>query len=337
MKLAAFILTAAIFSRIAGAATITVTITGTTGEIRVGEGPIFEHRSYTLIPPGDPFSLTYTFDEEKGKQTISELSNGLISQSEIENTRISSPGTSATLQIGRAVWEFGSSIRSQVVMKTSATSKGEQFVYVAQAGGNRVSAQIIPGKGGYWPKNGDWRASFTSGPLDGSTASFAADNDRVSASGSLTPLTIAVAGVDIDGQWLRYAMNPGGEGKWQLAHASPRGGYIVEQVTRTILGARADGSPITPSSVEYWQAWQVPAGAESPVNATDDFPNTAFAGGTGEESVSAVARFYEGLMLPPGFAGNNPYAGGRLSSMTDPKLSTSSATLPVVTSSTQKF
>jgi hypothetical protein len=338
VKLAAFILTAAIFSTAAGAATITVTITGTTGEIRVGEGPIFEHRSYTLIPPGDPFSLTYTFDEEKGKQTISELSDGLISQSEIENTRLSSPGTSATLQIGRAVWEFGSSIRSQVVMKTSATSKSEQFVYVAQAGGNRVSAQIVPGKGGYWPKNGDWRASFTSGPLDGSTASFAADNDRVSASGSLTPLTIAVTGVDIDGQWLRYATKPGGEGKWQLAHASPRGGYIVEQVTRTILGTRADGSPITPSSVEYWQAWQVPAGADAPANATDDFPNTVFAGGTGDETVSAVARFYEGLILPPAFGeGNSPYAGERLSSTTDPNLSTSSATLPVVTSSTQKF
>lgn len=338
MKLAAFILAAAIFYPTAGAATITVTITGTTGEIRVGEGPIFEHRSYTLIPPGDPFSLTYTFDEEKGKQTISELSNGLISQSEIENTKLSSPGTSATLQIGRAVWEFGSSIRSQVVMKTSATSKSEQFVYVAQAGGNRVSAQIVPGKGGYWPKNGDWRASFTSGPLDGSTASFAADNDRVSASGSLTPLTIAVAGVDIDGQWLRYATNPAGEGKWQLAHASPRGGYIVQRVTRTILGTNADGSPITPSSVEYWQAWQVPVGADAPANASDSLSNAALAGSTGDESVSAVARFYEGLILPPAFvAGNSPYAGERLSSTTDPNLSTSSATLPVVTSSTQKF
>jgi hypothetical protein len=51
-----------------------------------------------------------------------------------------------------------------------------------------------------------------------------------------------------------------------------------------------------------------------------------------------VARFYEGLILPPAFgAGNSSYAGERLSSMTDPKLSTSSATLPVVTSSTQKF
>ena len=338
MKLASLILIAAMFSAAAGAATITVTITGTTGEIRVGEGPIFEHRSYTLIPPGEPFSLTYTFDDEKGKQTISELSNGLISQSEIENTGLSSPGTSATLQIGRSVWEFGSSIKSQVVMNTSANSKSEQFVYVAQAGGNRVSARIVPGKGGYWPKNGDWRASFTSGPLDGSTASFAADNDRVSASGSLTPITIGVAGVDIDGQWLRYAINPGSEGKWQLAHASHRGGYIVERVTRTILGTRADGSPITPSSVTYWQAWQVPAGTDAPANASDSLSNAALAGSTGEESVTAIARFYEGLILPPAFgAGNSPYAGERLSSTTDPNLSTSRATLPVVTSSTQKF
>lgn len=338
MNLAAFILTAALLSTTAEAATITVTITGTTGEIRVGEGPIFGHRSYTLIPPGDPFSLTYTFDEEKGKQTVSELSNGLISQSEIENTGLSSPGTSATLQIGSAVWEFGSSARSQIVMKTSATNKSEQFVYVAQAGGNRVSAQIVPGKGGYWPKNGDWRATYTSSPLDGSTASFAADNDRVSASGSLTPLTIEVAGVDIDGQWLRLATNARGENKWQLAHASPRGGYIVEQVTRTILGTKPDGSPITPSTVEYWQAWQVPAGADAPADATDRFPNTALAGSTGDENVTAVARFYENLVLPPAFTtGKSPYAGERLSSVADPKLSTNNATLPVVTSSTQKF
>jgi hypothetical protein len=46
----------AILSATARAATITVTITGTTGEIRVGEGPIFGNRSYTLIPPGDPLN-----------------------------------------------------------------------------------------------------------------------------------------------------------------------------------------------------------------------------------------------------------------------------------------
>ena len=129
MKLSALFVMAALLPAMAGAATITVTITGTTGEIRVGEGPIFGHRSYTLIPPGDPFALTYTFDEEKGKQSIPEVSDGLITQSGIEGTAPSSPGTSATLQVGSAVWEFGSSARSQIILKTSASSKSEQFVY----------------------------------------------------------------------------------------------------------------------------------------------------------------------------------------------------------------
>ena len=336
MKLAAFFILA--LSTTAGAATITVTITGTTGEIHVGEGPIFGHSSYQLIPAGDPFVLTYTFDEDKGKQSTSEVSEGLITQSEIEGTAVSSPGISATLQIGSALWEFGSSTHSQVVLKTSTTAKSEEFVFATQAGSNRISAQIVPGKGGYWPKNGDWRASFTSGPLDGSTASFSADNDRVSARGSLIPATITVTGVDIDGQWLRYTTTAGGERKWQLAHASPRGGYIVEQVTRTIVGTRADGSPITPSSIKYWQAWQVPAGSDAPGDPLDSFANTALAGSTGDESISAVARFYEGLTLPPAFGvGNSPYAGGRLSSTTDPHLTTSSATLPVALSTTVQF
>jgi hypothetical protein len=51
-----------------------------------------------------------------------------------------------------------------------------------------------------------------------------------------------------------------------------------------------------------------------------------------------VARFYEGLILPHTFAlENSPYAGGRLSSTTDPNLSTDSATLPVVTGIALQF
>ncbi len=342
MKLAAVFLLAAALPAAAHAATITVTITGTTGEIKVGEGPIFGHSSYQKIPPGDPFVLTYTFDDERGKQAISEISGDTITQSETQNTALSSPGTNAVLQIGSAVWEFGASTRSQVTLRTSASSKSEQFVYTTQAGSNRVSSQIVPAKGGYWPKNGDWRSSFISTSLEGGTASFSADNDRVAASGSLVPSTITVTGVDLDGQWLRDATTTGGPGlanwerKWQLAHASPRGGYIVEEVTRTILGTKPDGSAITPSSIKYWQAWQVPAGSKASENALDSFPPPA--GSTGEDSISTVARFYEGLVLPPAFAvGNSPYAGERPSSITDPKLSTNNATLPVTANATLHF
>jgi hypothetical protein len=341
MKAAAILLLAALPAT-ARPATIVVTITGTTGEIKIGEGPIFGHSSYQKIPPGDPFVLTYTFDDERGKQSISGISGDTITQSQIENIALSSPGTNAVLQIGSAVWEFGASTRSQVTLKTSTTDKSEQFVFTTQAGSNRVSSQIVPAKGGYWPKNADWRSSFTSTSLEGSTASFSADNDRVSASGSLTPSVITVTGIDLDGQWLRDATTAGGPGlpnwtrKWQLAHASPKGGYIVEEVSRTILGTKPDGSPITPSSVKYWQAWLVPAGSNVPGDALDSFAPPP--GSTGEDTISAVARFYEGLTLPPAFAvGKSPYAGERLSSTTDPKLYTSSATLPVAASATLHF
>jgi hypothetical protein len=342
MKSAVVFLLSAALPATAMPATIAVTITGTTGEIKVGEGPIFGHSSYQKIPPGDPFVLTYTIDDQRGTQAISKVDGDTITQSEIEGTAPSSPGTNAVLQIGSAIWEFGASTRSQVTLKTSTANKSEQFVFATQAGSNRVSSQIVPGKGGYWPKTGDWRSSFTSTAIEGSTASFSADNDRVSASGSLVPATITVTGVDLDGQWLRDATSSGGpassnwERKWQLAHASPKGGYIVEEVSRTILGTKPDGSAITPSSVKYWQAWQVPAGSNAPTNALDSFAPPP--GSTGEDTVSAVARFYEGLTLPPAFAaGNSPYAGERLSSTTDPKLSTSSATLPVVARATLHF
>ena len=344
MNAAAVFLLAAALPMTARPATIVVTITGTTGEIKVGEGPIFGHSSYQKIPPGDPFVLTYTFDDEKGKQAISGISGDTITQSGIENVNLSSPGTNAVLQIGSAVWEFGASTHSQVTLKTSAGNRSEQLVFATQAGSNRVSSRIVPAKGGYWPKNGDWRSSFTSTSLEGSTASFSADNDRVSASGSLLPSAITVTGVDLDGQWLRGATTAGAPGlanwerRWQLAHASPRGGYIVEEVTRTILGSNADGSPITPSSIAYWQAWQVPAGSNVPGDALDSFANPGPPGSTGEDTVSAVARFYEGLRLPAAFAvGKSPYAGEGLSSTSDPKLSTSDATLPVCVSATLHF
>jgi hypothetical protein len=337
VKLSALLILVAILSPAALAATVTVTITGTTGEIRVGEGPIFGHKSYTVIPPGELFQLTYTFDEGKGKQTVSEVRDGTIAQSQIEYTTLSSSEASATLQIGSGFWEFGAAAHAEVVLKTSAGGQSEQFTYTASPS-NRVSAHIVPGKSCYWPKSGDWRASFISSPLDGSTASFSADNDRVSAKGSLVPQTIVVTGVDIDGQWLRSTTSPGGDTKWQLAHASPRGGYIVEQVTRTIRGAKADGSALSPSLVRYWQAWPVSAGSDAPADPVDNFLNWVMPGSTGEDNISAIARFYEGLQLPAGFARDStPYAGGRLASTVDPNLSTTDATLPVLTNLTALF
>ena len=339
MRLGAVFILAAALPMTAMASTITITITGITGEIEIGEGPVFGHSSYQHVAAGQPFALTYTFDDEKGKQTIADVAGDLITQSQIEGSDISSPGLNAVLRIGSSMWEFGASTRSQVTLKTAGNIKSEEFVYATRSGANRVACQIVPSKGGYWPKNGDWRASFISTSIEGSTASFSADNDRVSAKGKLVPTTILVAGVDLDGQWLRStAADASGERKWELAHASPAGGYIIEQVSRIILGKKPDGSAITPASVKYWQAWQIPAGAKVPGNSADNFPNPGPAGSTGEDNVTAVARFYEGLALPSSFAeGNSPYAHGRLSTATDPNLSTINATLPVATNASFHF
>ena len=143
-------------------------------------------------------------------------------------------------------------------------------MFTTQAGSNRVSAQIVPAKGGYWPKKATG-ARVSPPRRSRQHGLFSADNDRVSASGSLIPSAITVTGVDLDGQWLNDVMTaaegpgvPKLERKWQLAHASPKGGYIVEEVTRTILGTKPDGSPIAPSSIKYWQAWQVSSGSNVP-------------------------------------------------------------------------
>ena len=286
-------------------------------------------------PTCTSFTLTYIFDDAKGNSSISQTSGNLIVQSGVENTASSSPGTNATLQIGSAVWEFGASIASHIKLNTSPNARADQFVFLTPARNNRVSADIRPAPGGYWPRNGDWRAGFTASSLNDSTGSFSADNDRVSAQGDLAPSAITVIGADLDGQWLGYTTTAGGPGlanwerQWHLAEVSPKGGYVVQQVTRTILGTRPDGAAMMPSSIKYWEAWRVPAGSRVKVPATDNFVNGIPPGSSGSDSVSATARFYEGLTLPSSFAADNsPYAASRLSSASDPILSTRTLLCP---------
>ena len=116
----------------AKASVITVTITGTTSRVQVGEGPIFGYSSYQKISDGTAFRLVYTFDDTKGKGGVSEVDGGIITQSGIENTDSSSPGVNAILQIGRAIWEFGPSTDSQVKLNTSSNTKSEQILFSIQ-------------------------------------------------------------------------------------------------------------------------------------------------------------------------------------------------------------
>lgn len=345
MKFIALFVMATAFSMTATASTITVEITGATKGVRVDEGPIFGYSSYKSIPDGTEFTLLYTFDDTKGTESLSALDKGIITRSEIDATASSSPGTNAVLHIGNALWEFGESTKSQVKLDTSTDIRGEEFVFLTPARGNHVSFHIVPGKGSYWPKNGDWRASFSTSLLTGSTGSFSADNDRVSAKGNLIPSTITVTGVNLVGQSLSYKTISGAadstawERQWQLAMVSLKGGYVVQQVTKTISGTKADGSPLPSSSVQYWEAWRVPAGSQIPIDAVDKFTTNAPTGATGIDHIDATARFYEGLTLPPSFAvGNYPDAGSTtLSSTKDPRLATEDATLPTVVSAALHF
>lgn len=336
------VVAAAVFVTTARASTIAVTITGITREVHVEEGPIFGYSSYAKIPDGTSFTLIYIFDEARGPEETAQVSRGVITQSEAKAASSSSPGVNATLQIGSQAWEFGPSTRSQITLNTSSDTKSELFTFFTAEKGNRVSAEIRPAQGGYWPDEGDWRQSFTANWLSGSSGSFSANNGEVSASGNLIPLTITTAGLNLDGQWLGSTTIAGGPGspkwerQWHLAHVSRKGGYIVQRVTRNIIGTKPDGSPITPSSIEYWEAWRVAAGMQIVPGEMDRF--TEAPGSTGDDTVTATARFYEGLILPPCFAvGNSPYAGSSLSSIQDPHLATDEATLPVTAGTTLHF
>jgi hypothetical protein len=335
-RLASFVLVFVCFPS-SIASTIRVAITGTTSAVYVQEGPIFGYSSYEHIPDGTPFTLIYTFEDNKGKEKILALGDGVITESEIEDTILVAPGTNAILQIGDATWEFGTSTRSSARLNTSPSKRRYELTFATPARDNRISTVIQPTKDGFWPTNADWRASFMATSLMDSTGEFSADNGRVSARGHLLLSTFTISGVDLGEQWLSYITIAGSpksaswNRQWHLAHPSPKGGYIVQEVTRTFTGVQAAKSAITSTKVKYWEAWRVPPQSADAADAVDSFEASAHGTGGGINTVSATARFYEGLHLPAGFAvGQSPYAGSRLSSTSAPHLRTNRATLPVI-------
>jgi hypothetical protein len=318
----------------ATASTIRIAITGATTGVYVEEGPIFGHSSYEHIPDGTPFTLIYTFDDHKGKETFLAVRNEFITESKIEDTESTAPGTNAILQIAEATWEFGPSTHSSVKLNTSPDNRRYELTFATSAKGNQISAVIQPKILGFWPTNADWRASFIATSLMESTVEFSANNGRVSAKGKLRPLTLTVSGVDVAGQWLTSAKIAGSQNlttwkrQWHLAHPSPKGGYIVQEVSKTTTGAPDPGSAVASTTVRYWEAWRVPPHSTAPTGAISAFEVSASSGSF--DTIFATARFYEDLMLPVGFVlGQVPYAGATLSSSTDPHLETNHATLPV--------
>jgi hypothetical protein len=303
----------------------------------VEEGPIFGYSSYQHIPDGTPFTLVYTFDDHKGRERILASDNGLITESEIANTTLDSPGTNAVLQIGEATWEFGMSTRSSAKLNTSRIEKRYELNYATPARDNHIVVVIQPMKDAFWPANADWRASFMATSLLGNAGEFSADNGRVAARGHLLPSTLTISGIDLAGQWLSYTKVAGDPEsshwrlKWHLAQPSREGGYIVEETTRTFIGIPSAGSATISTKERYWRALKVPAQSSEATDAMKFYEKGVPGTGGGTETINATARFYEGLVLPQEFSvGRSSNAGSVPSSTIDPNLGTNHATLPVI-------
>jgi hypothetical protein len=273
----------------------------------VEEGPIFGYSSYQHIPNGTPFKLICIFDDQRGKENILAVDKEFITESEIENTAIASPGTNAVLQIGDATWEFGSSMRSNAKLNTSLNKRRYELAFATPSRGNHISVVLQPSKDSFWPANADWRASFVATSLMDSRGEFGADNNRVSARGHLLPMVLTVSGIDLGEQWLSYTTIEGGpkgtnwSRQWHLARTSHKGGYIVEEVTRTFTGVPAAGSAIVATEQKYWTAWKVPPESVDVTGAVDFFSTNAHDTGRGVDTIHATARFMRGLACQSNF------------------------------------
>src|SRR6185437_9817070 len=117
--------------------------------------------------------------------------------------------------------------------------------------------------------------------------------------------------------------------QWQLSEPSPTGGLIVQQINMML----PDGTATT-----YWEAWPVaPCSTVTEMTAATLSENNSpmaslpiddtFEGG---KSITASARFYEGLNLPNSFVqGSVVYASGLRTTSSDPHLPINNATAPV--------
>ncbi len=181
-----------------------------------------------------------------------------------------------------------------------------------------------------------YRARYYSPPMGG----FISEDPARSAGGQ--PSYYAYAGgdsidyVDLLGlaQSLSYQNVSGGptdpmwQIQWQLSDPSPNGGWIVQQIDMTL----SDGTSQT-----YWEAWQVaPNSTVTTLTAANPSANSPMANlpiddtFEGAKSITASARFYEGLNLPSSFVqGSVPYATGPRTTRKNPCLSIGSATPPV--------
>jgi hypothetical protein len=321
----------------ARATAVRITISGTLGGIDIIEGPVFGYHSRQLIPNGAPFLLVYTFNDDKGEVTVQRDKYGNLTQSGQRTEHSESPGVSAILRIGDALWDFGDSIRSEVNLIATQGAKGYSIHFATRDKDNWISSEIYPTSSSSWTASGDWRQSFEADELRANASKFSVDNGTVSASGTLTPSRIRVEGVDLGGQALsirgagRDTTFKSEAGAWQLARSSVHGGCIIEKVIRMVIGTMPpNGAPIIPQSVTFWVAWRIAPGTIDATPLINGHEITYPPGSTGKVTITGIARFYEDTQMPGVFRTGGVLAAGRhLSSSSLPSLPTARATLPI--------
>lgn len=326
------------------AAIVRITITGTVAEFNISEGPVFGYPSKQPLPRDLPFILTYAFDDQRGATTADSEPNGRLIMSRQSGSHAASPGVSAVLQVGDAVWEFGDSVRSEIRTTLKGREKILSMRYETGDKDNWIRSVLALEGTAAWSSSGDWRQSFYAPALLRQPSPFSIDNGTVSASGALMASAVRVSGIDLRAQALSFSLpetKPTGwpARKWRLTVPSPMGGYVVEKITQTVAGiVAATSGPVTPRSTTYWLAWEVMPGSVTTTPGQEAFVNAYPPSSTGTITIEASARFYEGLTLPPGFrVGAVGFAPDVLSSGSDPNPGTEHATLPITLSTTFSF
>jgi hypothetical protein len=122
--------------------------------------------------------------------------------------------------------------------------------------------------------------------------------------------------------------------KWHLSEPSSEGGWIVQEIKYRLDYLGTDRVPLV-QEAHYWEAWRIEPGkstTSSPLWWDDrrgaDVKGTAV---SIRYSVTANARFYEGLQLPPSFRPGSVESAGALPATTiRPNLPLRGATAPVV-------
>lgn len=106
---------------------------------------------------------------------------------------------------------------------------------------------------------------------------------------------------------------------WRLSQPSQSGGFIVQEITRTL----ASGA----NYMHYWEAWEVKANKSVTIYYASFGRDDMFRGGPSGSFVFAQARFYEGLSLPSSFVPYSVPAAGILpATFINPNLPINNAT-----------